>query len=61
MKSKKACIVIKSISELKKNLDDLINDSIKRDMFKNNAFKFANKQFVDTKIIEEIIENEIKI
>ena len=61
MIDKKACIIIKSISELKKNLEDLINDSNKRDIIKDNAYTFAKKQFVDTKIIEKTINNEIKI
>ena len=61
MVDKKACIIIKSISELKKNLEDLINDSNKRDIIKDNAYTFAKKQFVDTKVIEKTINDEIKI
>jgi len=54
-----ASIKIKNIAELKTQLKNLIIDKNKREIMQNNAFNFAQKQFVDKDIIKNIIINKM--
>jgi 3-deoxy-D-manno-octulosonic-acid transferase len=61
MEEEKACIRINTKNDFKKNINDLINNKDKREAIKKNAYKFAQKQFVNTEILEKIINDEINI
>jgi len=52
-----ACIKIQTTEELTIHLNDLINNKKKLKIMKTNAYNFALKQFVDTKILEQMIIN----
>ena len=56
-----ACQKIHSVEELKIHLKNLINDKNKIEIMKTNAYNFAQKQFVDTKVLEQIINNIINL
>ena len=56
-----ACIKIENITELKNQLKKLIIDDNKREIMQNNAFNFAQKQFVDKDIIKNIIINKMNL
>lgn len=55
-----ACIIIGSTKELKIELNNLINDKEKRKKMKNNAYLFAQKQFIDTKVLNRTINNYLE-
>ena len=57
----KACIKINSMEELKNNLQHLINNKDKIKILKNNAYNFAQKQFVDMEYLEKIIRNHMNL
>ena len=56
-----ASIKIKNITELKIQLKNLIIDKNKREIMQNNAFNFAQKQFVDKDVIINIITNKMSL
>jgi len=56
-----ASIKVKNIAELKNQLKNLIIDKNKREIMQNNAFNFAQKQFVDKDVIENIIINKMNL
>ena len=56
-----ACKKIQSAKELKIHLNDLMNDKNKINIMKTNAYNFSQKQFVDIKVLEKIIYNEINL
>ena len=56
-----ACQKVLSVKELEIQLNNLINDKKKMEIMKTNAYNFAQKQFVDTKILEQIIKNIINL
>ena len=57
----KACQKIQSVESLKIHLEILINDKNKIEIMKTNAYNFAQKQFVDTKVLEQTINNKINL
>ena len=60
MIEKKACIKINTLSDFIKYLNILIDDTNLRNNLKNNAFKFAKEQFIDTEYLKKIILNQLK-
>ena len=56
-----ACQKVLSVKELEIHLNNLINDKKKMEIMKTNAYNFAQKQFVDTKVLEQIINNIINL
>ena len=61
MVESKACQKIQSVESLKIHLENLINDRNKMEIMKTNAYNFAQKQFVDTKVLEQTINNKINL
>ena len=61
MEANNASIKIKDISELKIRLKDLIIDQNQREILQNNAFNFAQKQFVDKNAIKNIINDKMNL
>ena len=57
----KASIKIKDVAELKMQLKTLILDTNQREILKNNAFNFAQKQFVDKNAIKNIINDKMNL
>ena len=57
----KACQKIQSVEELKIQLENLINDKNKIEIMKTKAYNFSQKQFVNTEILEQTINNEINL
>jgi len=56
-----ASIKIKNVAELKMQLKNLITDKNQRETMKNNAFNFAQKQFVDKNTIQNIIIDKMNL
>ena len=56
-----ACIKVDSLEDLKINLINLINDKNKLQEMKNNAYNFSQKQFIDTKILDNIINHHMHL
>lgn len=50
-----SCSIVKSSSELKKELINLIDNQNEIKKMKRNAYNFAKKQFIDTKLLDETI------
>ena len=61
MEMNKASIRIKNITELKIQLKNLIVDRSQREIMKDNAFNFAQKQFVDKNVIQNIIIDKMNL
>ena len=61
MSTDKAIIKIKDIAELKIQLKNLIIDKNQREIMQNNAFNFAQKQFVDKNAIQCIITDKMNL
>ena len=61
MEINKASIKIKNIAELKIQLKNLIIDKNQREIMQNNAFNFAQKQFVDKNAIKNIIIDKMNL
>ena len=56
-----ACQKVLSVKELEIKLNNLIANKKKMEIMKTNAYNFAQKQFVDTKVLEQIIKNTINL
>jgi 3-deoxy-D-manno-octulosonic-acid transferase len=54
-----SCLKIDSLEDLEIALKDLINNKYKIEIMKQNAFNFAKKQFVDTNILDSIVNNHM--
>ena len=61
MEVNNASIKIKNTEELKTQLKNLIIDKNQREIMQNNAFNFAQKQFVDKNVIKNIIINKMNL
>ena len=61
MIEKKACLKVESVEHLEISLKKLFNNKDKLQNMKINSFKFAQKQFVDTKSLDNIINNYLDI
>jgi 3-deoxy-D-manno-octulosonic-acid transferase len=57
----KACLKIQTIHELKIQVINLLNNKKKIEVLKNNAYNFAQKQFVDTNVLKRIINNHMNL
>lgn len=55
----KACIKIETTMDLEKELNHLLNNEKKIEMMKINAYNYATKQFVNTKLLEQTINKYI--
>ena len=54
-----SCLKIDSLEDLEIALKDLLNNKYKIEIMKQNAFNFAKKQFVDTNILDSIVNNHM--
>jgi len=54
-----SCLKIDSLEDLEIALKDLINNKYKIEIMKQNALNFAKKQFVDTNILDSIVNNHM--
>jgi 3-deoxy-D-manno-octulosonic-acid transferase len=61
MEENNASIKIENVAELKDQLKNLIINKNIREIMQNNAFKFAQKQFVDRDTIKNIIINKMNL
>ena len=61
MIEKKACLKVESIEDLKISLKNLLNNEDKIQNMKNNSFKFAQKQFVDTIFLDTVINSYLDV
>ena len=61
MIEEKACLKISSVEDLENSLKNLLNNDEKIKNMKMNAFKYSQKQFVDTITLDKIINNYLEI
>jgi len=54
-----SCLKIDSLEDLEIALKDLLNNKYKIEIMKQNALNFAKKQFVDTNILDSIVNNHM--
>ena len=56
----KSCIIVESKNMIKNEIKILIDDKNKLDRIKTNAYKFAQKNFINTNLLEETINQYLK-
>ena len=55
-----SCIIVESEKMIKNEIKILIDDKNKLDRLKTNAHKFAQKNFINTNLLEETINQYLK-
>ena len=55
-----SCIIVESEKMIKNEIKILIDDKNKLDRIKTNAYKFAQKNFINTNLLEETINQYLK-
>ena len=55
-----SCIIVESEKMIKNEIKILIDDKNKLDRIKTNAYKFAQKNFINTNLLEETINKYLK-
>ena len=55
-----SCIIVESEKMIKNEKKILIDDKNKLDRIKTNAYKFAQKNFINTNLLEETINQYLK-
>ena len=60
MSISKACIKVKSLEDLEININNLLISKEKINKLKTNAFNFAQKQFVDTNLLDKTINKYMR-
>ena len=56
----KSCIIVESKNMIKNEIKILIDDRNKLDRIKTNAYNFAQKNFINTSLLEKIINQHLK-
>ena len=60
MSKDESCIIVESEKMIKNEIKILIDDKNKLDRIKSNAYKFAQKNFINTNLLEETINQYLK-
>ena len=61
MIKKNACIKVESVEHLKNSLINLFNNNNQLNKMKINSLEFSQQEFVDTKSLDKIINDHLKI
>ena len=55
-----SCIIVESEKMIKNEIKILIDDKNKLDRIKTNAYKFAQKNFINTNLLEKTLNQYLK-
>ena len=61
MEKNNACLKINSLEDFEESIRNLLDNKNKIEILKTNAYKFSQKQFVDTNFLVSIIDSHMKI